>query len=59
MMDNTKFILANQFKLAKNLFCTEFTIDFQINEIAYRYSLVTNGIEIPLEQLSILQKTER
>lgn len=56
MMDNTKFILANQFKLAKSLFCTEFTIDFQINEIAYRYSLVTNGIEIPLEQLSILQK---
>ena len=42
MTDNTKFILANQFKLAKNLFCTEFTVDFQINEIAYRYSLVTN-----------------
>lgn len=53
---NTSFILANQFKLAHTNSYTEFEIDFQIDEAAYRYKLVTNGIEIPLEQLSILQK---
>ena len=56
MSDSTKFILAHQFKLAKDLFTTEFEVDFQINEIAYRYKLVTNGVEIPFEQLSVLQK---
>lgn len=56
MSDSTKFILAHQFKLAKNLFTTEFEIDFQINGTAYRYKLVTDGVEIPFEQLSVLQK---
>ena len=56
MTDSTKFILAHQFKLAKDLLTTEFEVDFQINKIAYRYKLVTNGIEIPFEQLSVLQK---
>lgn len=56
MSDNTKFILAHQFKLAKDLVTTEFEIDFQINESAYRYNLITNGVEIPFEQFSILQR---
>ncbi|MCQ2914024.1 MAG: ATP-binding protein [Alphaproteobacteria bacterium] len=56
LSENTKFILAHQFKLSKNTEYTEFEVDFQINGISYRYSLKTNGIEIPFEQLSILQK---
>ena len=56
MSDNTKLILANQFKLVHTTVYTEFEIDFQIDGTAYRYRLITNGIEIPLEQLSILQK---
>lgn len=56
MSDSTAFVLSHQFKLAKKIFNTEFEIDFQINETAYRYKLVTNGIQIPFEQLSILQK---
>lgn len=56
MTDNTKFILPYQFKLAKDKINTEFEIDFQINELTYRYNLSTTGMEIPFEQLSILQK---
>ena len=49
-------ILLNQFKLGNSSSETEFEIVFQYNKVTYQYVLRTNGVNIPFEQLAIVQR---
>lgn len=52
----TKSLLLNQFKLDNSSSETEFEIVFQYNKVTYQYILRTNGVNIPFEQLAIVQR---
>ena len=56
LSETTKHILNNNFKLSNEFDATEFEIDFEENDFTYKYFLKTNGNEVLLEKLSLIQK---